>query len=300
MTRSFRTLCFLTMLAVLFVSLGTGTRAKEPARNAPAPLVPTEIATSCEHSPAAFITWSPKEFECPVCKTKNIFMVVMSYGSYVYQFPSKYQLVFWPGTDGTAWYSCKKCRYTRFMGNFEQVPPEKLGELRTLLAGVTLPPQKELSEKEALKTPPYLQIPASDKLVVVEKIERLLGETRDERWNHFYRLMAYHFAAEKKQALADEHRRKALAITERQLQDKANEGKRKELVLLVGAMHYFLRDDAKAKANFEQAAKLEYVDTKLDAEQNKNYNEYLSTIIKEYLDILQKGKGPRDETYTDH
>jgi len=222
-------------------------------------------------------------------------MVVVSYGNYIYRWPSKFQLIFWPNTDGTAWYSCKKCRYTRFMGSFEKVPKEKLAELRTMLEGVKLPPQKEVPDKDGSRRPPYLDIPTSDKLVVVEKIERLLGGRDDDDWSHFYRVQGYHFAAEKKQTEADEARKKALAIIERQLLDKSKDGQRKEFLLLAGAMQYFLRDDAKAKASFEQAAKLELANPELNAEQNKNYGDYLTQLIKEYLEILQKGKGPRDQ-----
>ena len=112
--------------------------------------------------------------------------------------------------------------------------------------------------------------------------------------------MGYHLSAEKKQSEADEARRKALAVIERQLLDKANDGRRKELLILVGAMSHFLRDDAKAKTNLEQAAKLKYAEAKLGEEQNNNYDNYLSELIKEYLEALQKGKGPRDMTDTDN
>ncbi len=45
-------------------------------------------------------TWADKEFVCPVCKTQNTFGVIMSYGTYIYQWPSKYQFIFWPMTRG--------------------------------------------------------------------------------------------------------------------------------------------------------------------------------------------------------
>jgi len=289
-------LCLLTVFMVLVASPGTTTRAGESAR-IPAPNV---VAKASEHAHPAFTTWAPQEFECPVCKTKNTFMVVMSYGSYIYQWPSKFQLIFWPNTDGAAWYSCKKCRYTRFMGSFEKLPQEKLPALRSLLEGVTLPPQKEIPKEEKSWRQPYTQIPTSDRLLVVEKIEALLGERDDAYWSHFYRVLGYHLSAEKKQSEADEARRKALAVIERQLLDKANDGRRKELLILVGAMSHFLRDDAKAKTNLEQAAKLKYADAKLGEEQNNNYDNYLSELIKEYLEALQKGKGPRDMPDTDN
>jgi len=223
-------------------------------------------------------------------------MVWGSYGSYIYQFPSKYQLVFWPHTDSQSWYSCQKCRYTAFMGNFSDFPQEKIAELQKLLEGERLTPQKGKRYEEVGKIAPYLAIPVSDRLRVVEKIDRLLGHTDDQPLSHFYRVLAYHLAAEEKQADADEARRKVLTINERQLDAKANEGLQKDFMFIAGAMHHFLRDDARALQDFEAAKKLKYANGSLKAEQNKNYNEYLSHLIDEYIDLIRKGKGPRERT----
>jgi hypothetical protein len=221
-------------------------------------------------------------------------MAWLSFGNYIYQFPSKYQLVFWPNTDSQSWYSCKKCRYTNFMGAFKDVPKDKIADLRKMLEGVSLPEQKTLSTEQNPHHPPYLDIPTSQRLLVVEKVNRFLGQTGDDYWNHFYRVLGYHFDAEKKPAEADEARRKSLAITQRQLADKANEGRRKELLYLSGAMRHFLRDDAAALKDFEEAEKLKFSDKDLKPEQSKNFDNYLSTVIKEYIEMLRKGKGPRE------
>ena len=53
------------------------------------------------------ITWFPKEFTCPIDGQKNTFMVVGSYGSYIYSYPSKYQWLFFPRTDSPTFYLCK-------------------------------------------------------------------------------------------------------------------------------------------------------------------------------------------------
>ena len=74
-------------------------------------------------------TWFPKEVTCPVCGTVNQFQVPGSYGSYVFQEPSKLQYVFWPATTDKFLYTCKQCRLTAYMGDFEAIPPEKVGEL---------------------------------------------------------------------------------------------------------------------------------------------------------------------------
>lgn len=242
---------------------------------------------------SSLITYVPVEVECPICKTVNVFMEWASYGSYVYQWPSKYQMVFWPYTDSVAWYSCKKCRLTAFMGDFKNIPQEKIPALRQLLTGVTLPPQKERSKKDSMEHPPYLELSTTARLVVAEKVYRSLGQTDDEFWNHFYRVLGYHADEEGKQTEADEARRKSLAITERLLDDKTHEGTRKELLYLSGAMKHFLRDDAGATQDFAAAKKLTYADKNLKPEEAKGFDGFLSKLIDEYIEMLGKSKGPR-------
>src|SRR3979409_1235572 len=85
-------------------------------------------------------TWSPKEVVCPLCKTVNTFMDVMSYGSYIYQWPEKFQLIYWPLTDTNVLYSCKKGRLTAFMWDFAVIPKEKLLIVKTRLDSLALKP----------------------------------------------------------------------------------------------------------------------------------------------------------------
>lgn len=242
---------------------------------------------------SAVTTWVPVEVECPVCKTKNIFMDVMSFGTYIYEWPSKYQLIYWPYTDSPAWYSCKKCRLTLFMGQFKSIPSDKIPELREMLKGVSLPAQKERGTKESMDRPPYLEISTAAKMVVAEKVYRVLGRTEDQFWNHFYRVMGYHFDEEKMQSEADEARRKALSITERTVADKAQEGTRKESLYISGALKHYLRDDTGALRDFESAKALTYTNKELKAENNEGYNGYLSKLIDEYMEMIRKSEGPR-------
>ncbi|HEX6731298.1 MAG TPA: hypothetical protein VF074_14840 [Pyrinomonadaceae bacterium] len=248
---------------------------------------------SCPIPSANFITWFPDEKTCAVCETKNIFLVPGSWGNYIYQYPSKYQLIFWPYTDSASWYSCKKCRMTAFMGDFENVPKDKVAELRKVLESVTLPAQKTLSEKESFEHPPYLDLPLSDRMLVAEKVYQTLGVKGDGFWAQFYRVLGSHLEGDKKLPGAAEARRKALKIVEPWLTDKAKEGQRKESLYICGAMRHFLDEDAEAMKLFVEAEKLKYSDASLNAEQNQGYDEYLSTLIKEYIEMLKKGEGPK-------
>src|SRR5688572_1615460 len=280
-----RTSRFIVFALLVFLSASATTEI--PARAAHNDVEPF---ASCEVANASFITWFPKEFECPVCKTKNTFMVVGSYGSYIYADPSKYQLIFWPYTDTPSWYSCKKCRLSIFMEDFEQIPPDKIADLRKMLETTSLPAQTERPPKSGrlMSDPPYLEIPTVLRVSVAEKVYQVLGKTDHDFWNHFYRVLAYHYDGQGKAAEAEQARRKSIAITEKLLTPKST-GTRKELQYILGAMRHFIGEDTAALKALEEAGTLTFKDDKLPAERNTNYDQYLSQAIKEYLEMLKKG-----------
>ena len=254
---------------------------------------------SCDTSTSAFITWFPEEVTCPICQTKQIFMVPGSWGSYIYQYSSKYQLIFWPHTDSPSWHSCAKCRYTAFMGDFKDVPKEKIAELQQMLKSVTLPPQKEIPKDQREWNQPYMTIPSSDRLLAAEKVYRTLGRT-DDYWAHFYRVLAYHLERDNKPTEAAGARRKALTIIESWLAKTDKSGRRKEFLYVSGAMHHFLKEDEQAMKLLKEAKTVTYNDPSLKKENNEGYDGYLSKLIDEYIQMLEKGEGPRNKKDVDH
>ena len=232
---------------------------------------------------AGAITWFPREFECPVCHTKNTFLTWGSYGSYIYQDPSKFQLIFWPFTDRPTVYTCKKCHLSTFMSDFEDVPKEKHEEILKALEGVKL----EYSEAGSAyyKEAEYLKIPVTQRLLAAGAVYKVLGSD-DDFWCHFYRVLGYHYEAEENQAKADEARRAALDIALRMLGDKERADRRKEFLVITGAMRHFLRDDAAALRDFREALALKYGNKSLEAENVKNYDEYLTELLREYVKKL--------------
>lgn len=230
---------------------------------------------------AAATTWFPQEFECPVCHTKNTFMVVGSYGSYIYHWDSKYQFIFWPYIDSPVVYTCKKCHLSTFMWDFKDVPKEKHAEIQKQLEGFKLEYKEEGWEKGV----DYLKIPMTQRLLAAERVYKIL-ERDDEFWCEFYRTLGYHYDAEKNQAKADEARRTALDIALRMLGDKERADQRKELLLISGAMRHFLRDDAGALKDFREAQPLEYRNKTLEAEKAKGYDAYLTELLKDYVEKL--------------
>lgn len=242
---------------------------------------------------AAAITWFEQEVACPVCQTKNVFLVPGSWGSYVYQYPSKFELIFWPHTDHPSYHSCQKCKLTAFMGDFEKVPKEKHAEIRKRLAAFRLEPRKGgESLTKYYKGAVYLDIPVTDRLLAAQQVYEILGRD-DEFWCHFQRVLGHHYADEKRPAEAGEARRRALRLAEKMLADEARAGERKEFLYIAGAMRHFLRDDAAALRDLREAEGLKYRHKDWKPEESENYDRFLSDLLRQYFEKLKAAPAER-------
>jgi uncharacterized protein (DUF2225 family) len=228
-------------------------------------------------------TWAEKEFNCPVCATKNTFRVIMSYGSYIYGWPSKYQLVYWPVIDVNSVYCCKKCYLSLFMWDYEDLAKDKIPGVKKQLEGVRI--DKAFDD--------YAKVPMSQRLEIAEKVYTVLDK-KDEFWCHFYRTLGYHHSDEKNRAKADEARNRALNVAQKMLNDKDNQYPAKELWVISGAMKHFLKDDTGAVADLNKALTVKYQDKELDEEKNGNGERNLNALVKEYLEKIKGPKPPRD------
>ncbi|MEO0181089.1 MAG: hypothetical protein ABIM74_05095 [candidate division WOR-3 bacterium] len=223
-------------------------------------------------------TWAPDEITCPLCGAKNTFYSIMSYGTYIYQWPSKYQLIFWPKTDGLVLWSCKRCKLTAFFWDFENIPDDKKEGLRVALKDVELP-----------KSDDYRGIPMPDRLCAAEVVYRVLG--RDDRfWCEFYRVKAYHLDAAGRPEEARAERLKALSLAEEMLKKPENQGTAKELLVITGAMRYFTGDTAGALADLKKARGLTYAAEGMTEEQMRNANEFFDALISEYIGKIESGE----------
>jgi hypothetical protein len=252
------------------------------ARNIKAKLAVVVLFLTLSSVTVLGTTWVDQEFVCPVCKTKNTFGVIASYGSYIYQWPSKYQVIYWPMTDAHVLYSCKKCYFSLFMGDFEELPQDKLQEIQNALKGIEI--------KGDYKH--YTAIPMSKRLEVAEKMYAAL-QKNDGFWLMFYRVKGYHYAAEKDQAKADEARKKALDIATQMLNEKEPAVQKKELWLISGAMKHFLADDKGALDDLNTAMKTKFEDKKMGKEENENIDANMSAFLKEYIEKVQSPEKPR-------
>jgi rubredoxin len=222
-------------------------------------------------------TWFPTELTCPLCSTKNTFQSIGSYGSYIYGWPSKYQLVYWPSTDPQVLYSCKHCTYTAFLFDFDSIPPNKKVELQTVLKSVSLQQQTN-----------YFEIPMSERLEVAEKVYQVKGYSNED-WCNFYRVCGYHYEKENKPTQAKDSRVKAINYANKILAD-TNTIKRKYYTLILGSMNYFTSQYTLATEQLQQAIQLTFTNPKWSAKDNQSQNEYYNEIATDLLKKLAEEK----------
>ena len=236
------------------------------------------------------ITWVPEDFNCPLDKHKNTFLVVASYGSYVYSYPSKYQWLFFPRTDSPTFYLCKKCNLATFMWDFDKLPPEKLDAIRKVLVGVKV-------SKEFTK---YTEIPIVERLEIMEKVYSVLGKD-DAWWEEFYRMKGYHYGQIGDKVKAAEARKKSLDLIRKELAKTKSESPRKLLLYVSASMKHFLGDDAGAIGDLNAALATKFVSDKESAEENKEAEEGLNDRIRDYISRInsEKNKPRLFDKYSD-
>lgn len=226
-------------------------------------------------------TWAPAKIKCPICGETNSFYHVMSWGTYIYQWPEKFQYIFWPRTDSHSLYICKKCHFAAFMWDFESDEvKQKKAEILAALSGV------ELKSKET----EYNKIPMSERLTVALKVYQVLHPGDDSFWCEFYRVEGYHYAREHNPAAAAEARRKTLELAEKMQADPKSQGSKKEWLYVSASMRHFLGDDTRAVQDLDAAATLIYKDQNQKDETNTNINGYLDDLIRQYKVGIKDGK----------
>jgi len=212
-------------------------------------------------------TWFDAKVKCPVCDKTNDFQEIGSYGSYIYHWPEKLEYIFWPVTETYSLYSCKKCKYSAFMWDFNDIGKDTL----------------ELIKKEL----PLLNLSVSGyddkmtiKLEAAEQIYKLYNKDADF-WCWFYRIKGYHYEQEANIEKAKESRLTALNIADSLLVLPENANRYKELLLIISSMEYFTGQDSLALNNINKGLSCVYFNANIDSTENSNYNEYFDEILNE-------------------
>jgi hypothetical protein len=229
------------------------------------------------------ITWFPKEFTCPIDNAKNTFLVVGSYGSYIYSYPSKYQWLFFPQTDSPTYYICKKCHLTTYMWDFNELPKDKIPALKKLLADVKV--SKEFKE--------YTELPITERLEIMDKVYSVLDKN-EGWWQSFYRVKGYHYGKEGNAAKATEARRKSLELIQKEINGAKSETPKKLLYYISASMKHFLNDDKGALEDLQKSLETKYQEKNAKPEELKNAEEGFNERVKDYVAMINsKDKKPR-------
>jgi len=86
--------------------------------------------------PAMATTFGMVVETCPVCDQPTTVAQVMSYGSYVYQWESKYDLIYFP-FDGPAYFwDCPSCGYVQLAPDFDDLATADKTKVMEYLSGV--------------------------------------------------------------------------------------------------------------------------------------------------------------------
>jgi len=224
-------------------------------------------------------TWFPAEHTCPICKHKHEYKEIESYGGYIYNWPSKYQYVYWPLTDLPSVYCCPKCNFTTYMWDFDSVPENRVDTLTKFLSTVKL--EKKYKD--------YIDIPMTTRLEIAENVYKILGRD-NEFWCKFYRVQGYHYDQEKNKEKAKESRLKSLDLARLMLSDSVYFGQEKEILFIIAAMNNFIGQKDSALIYLDKASLLTYENKKWKEENVKGLDRYLTDLIKQYKEFIRKGK----------
>lgn len=222
-------------------------------------------------------TWLPVKKTDPLTGDPVEVSEIVSYGDYIYLWPSKYDVIYWPLTDPHWIWFCPKSGYASFANDFSQVDEVQKKALVKWLKKNYDPKKKFESHAELLEW--------------VEKIYKQ-REMDDDFWCRFYRLMAYTYRDEPEMSI--KYVRIALPLLEKEL-DKGK-GKRDferiSVVYLLGEYNRRLGKTDLAIEFFNKAKEMEYKDEHGTV---KKGHPYFIELIDDRMKLIDAAKSRDDK-----
>lgn len=227
------------------------------------------IAVGLQAASARATTWMDTEVDDPIANGKCSVQEPASYGSYIYEWPEKYDQVFWPFTDPNGIWFCGKSGFVAFIGDMELKPEEK-----TRIVGY-------------LKSHPAPRAPT-----VAQKLDRLeavyaLRDLDPAARLRFARAIAYQFESLGDQQRADRMRRVVRDEIGKNLEDAALAADLRLQYLFVAAN--YAREFGDTAESDRLLAELETALRAAPAEEN-GYAQYLKDSLDGARKIAPGGK----------
>lgn len=180
---------------------------------------------------------------CPVCEEQITTPEIVSFGGYVYNRESKYDLVYFPYDDPDFIFMCRYCGYAQVAKYFADLSNREKNKLKDFLSANWEPP-----------SPNDIAIKDSNDISAIEMrlkqailINKFL-EKDDDFWAWFNRVLIFHYRK------IDPDKAKALAIAEIELLQKGK-GKFEALMVAQKNRAYLLGEYYRMIGNTELAQK---------------------------------------------
>ena len=211
---------------------------------------------------ASATKWSESSVDDPIKSGyKCLVNDVMSSGSYVFNWPSKYDQIFFPYTSSASIWFCKDSGYISFMGDFDNITAEEKAEISTYLKAN---PQKNIRS-------------LISKLKLIETIYSF-RKVAPELSNRNKRILAYLYEQKDKFEIANNYRRAALTEIYELL--KTDLTKYKKLEYLYVAANYE-RQLGNTSNSDKKLTTLRKEIENIQDEELKDFGNYLSKLISD-------------------
>lgn len=215
-------------------------------------------------------TWVIAERADPITGDKVKVSDIMSYGGYIYQWPSKFDLVFWPFTDENWIWFCPRSGYAAFGSDFEKLSAPEKERLQAWLK----------TNYDASK-PPRGHF---EKLAWLEKVYTA-RQMDEDFWRHFYRVAAYVLREDTNASLA--YVRKALVLIDKHLAGNPSGMALIESLYLKGEYSRRLGEIGTARECFEKVKSAKYTEDGA----GKAGHPYFLALVKDREALLEGKTG---------
>lgn len=204
-------------------------------------------------------TWSPSTVTDPISGESCEVYEIASYGSYIYQWNSKFDGVYWPFIDAHWRWDCRESGYISFGSDFS-----------------------DLTEEEIERITAYLGDPSSRYGGQFERMEAIykLRNKDNSFWAWFSRVKAYWHQSE-----ADEARRESIPLLESHIETLAPSFELVQAYFVLGDYYRRFESAAKAKENFALARSVQWTD---DEGKPQTGSEYIEGLIRGRLEMMQR------------
>lgn len=175
-----------------------------------------------------------KKANCPVCEHSILVNQILSCGGYIYEWKSKYDLIYWPDTEPDFIYICKNCSYAQIHNHFFDISDNQKKKLKSYLAEIWIPQEK------------ISPVVRYDQAILVNTIL----DKDEDFWAWFNRILIYFYRTNNPDK-AKEYAKKEIELLKNN-RGELPDGKKNRLYLL-GEYHRMIGDNSTAKDYFNKA-----------------------------------------------